>query len=76
MLKKAEYITPAAAAAETSLSATNTDFTKNESYPCTSCECNKHFSHRRSLTRHKKEVHDQDGGKYERKLKRTVNEHE
>ena len=38
MLKKAKYILPAAAV-ETSSSATNTDFVKEESYPCMSEEC-------------------------------------
>ena len=41
MLKKAKYTLPAAAAAETSSSATNTDFVKEESYPCTSEKCGK-----------------------------------
>ena len=40
MLKTAKYILPAADA-ETSSSATNTDFVKEESYPCTSEECAK-----------------------------------
>ena len=37
-MKKGEYITPASAAAGTTSSATNTNFTKNESYPSTSGE--------------------------------------
>ena len=73
MLIKVEYIAPASAGAISGV--TNTNFTKNESYPCTSDECNKHFSHRRSLMRHMNEVHGQDEGKYERKRRRTMNEY-
>ena len=50
MLIKVEYIAPASARAISGV--TNTNFTKNESYPCTSDEGNKYFSHRRSLMRH------------------------
>ena len=72
IMKKVEYIAPAAVAAGTISGVTNTNFTKNESYPCTSDECNKHFSHRRSLMRHMNEVHGQDEGKALRWFSKTV----
>ena len=73
MLKKAKYILPAAA--ETSSSATNTDFVKEESYPCTSEGCSKDSNLREWLKKHAK-VHDQEGEKCQRKRKRPMNEHE
>ena len=75
MLEKAVYNTPTVSADSTS-TAMNMDFMKDETYPCTSGECNKHFSHKRSLTRQKEAFHDQEEGKCQRKCKRTMNEHE
>ena len=72
MLKKTKYILPAA---ETSSSATNTDFVKEESYPCTSEGCAKYSHLREWLKKHAK-VHDQEGDKCQRKSKRPMNEHE
>ena len=71
MLKNAKYILPDAP--ETSSSATNTDFMKKESYPCTSDECAKDFYVREWLKKQAK-VHDQEVEKCQRK--RTMNEHE
>ena len=59
MLKNAEYILPAAV--ETSSSATNTDFVKEESYPCTSEGCAKDSHLREWLKTHAK-VLNQEGG--------------
>ena len=72
MLKKAKYIL-LAAAVETSSSATNTDFVKEESYPSTSEECGKDFYLQEWLKKCAK-VHDQDGEKCQRKG--PMNEHE
>ena len=56
MLKNAKYILPAAV--ETSSSATNTDFVKEESYPCSSEGCAKDSHLPEWLTKHAN-VHDQ-----------------
>ena len=69
MLKKAKYNLAAADSAtdaEMSSSATNMDFMKEESYPCTSEGCGKEFYLRENLKKHAK-VHDQKGRKCQRK---------
>ena len=71
MLKKAKYILPAAT--ETSSNATNTEFVKEESYPCTSEGCAKDSHLREWLKKHAK-VHDQEGQKCQRIRKRPINE--
>ena len=74
MLKNAKYILPDEA--EMLSSATNTDFVKEESYPCTSEECAKDSHLQECLKQHAK-FHDQDQGeKWQRKHKRQMNEHE
>ena len=73
MLKNAKYILPAAV--ETSSSATNTDFLKEESYPCTSEGCAKDTHLREWLKTHAT-VLNQEGGEWQRKRKRLMNEHE
>ena len=70
MLKKAKYNLPAAAE---SSSATNTDFMKEESYPCTSEGCGKEFYLWENLTKHSK-VHEQEGEKCQRQRKRPMKE--
>ena len=74
MLKNAKYILPAAAA-ESSSSATNTDFLKEESYTCTSEECAKDSYLQEWLKKHAK-VHDQEEENCQMKRKRPKNEHE
>ena len=74
MLKKTKYILPAAAV-ETSSSATNTNFVKEESYPCTSEECCKD-SYLQEWLKKDAKVHDEEVGKCQRKRKRPMNEHE
>ena len=75
MLKNAKYILPAAAA-ETSSSATNTNFVKEESYPCTSEECGKD-SHLQEWLKKHAQFHDQDQWeKCQKKRKRPKKEHE
>ena len=59
MLKQAKYILPAAV--ETSSSATNTDFVKEESYRCTSKGCARYSNLREWLKTHAK-VLNQEGG--------------
>ena len=69
MLKNAKYNLPAAdvaTAADTSSSATNMDFMKEESYPCTSEGCAKDSHLQEWLKTHAK-VHDQEGEKCQRK---------
>ena len=73
MLKNANYILPAAV--EKSSSATNTDFVKEESYPCTSEGCAKDTHLREWLKTHAK-VLNQEAGKCQRKRKRQMNEYE
>ena len=65
MLKNTKSLLPAAV--ETSSSATNTDFVKEESYPCTSEGCAKDTHLREWLKKQ---------GKCQRKRKRPMNEHE
>ena len=71
MLKNAKYILPAAAA-ETSSSATNTNFVKEESYPCTCEECGKDSDLQEWLKKDAK-VHDQGTKKCQ--TKGPINEH-
>ena len=58
MLKNAKYIFPADAV-DASSSATNTNFVKEESYPCTREECGKD-SYLQEWLKKDAKVHDQD----------------
>ena len=74
MKKKALYNIPTVSA-DSSSTAMNMDFMKEETYPCTSEGCAKEFYLRENLTKHAK-LHEQEEEKCRTKRKRAMNEHE